>query len=204
MRLKKLLSISLLLSVFLGACDININLDKNKNNDNNTQQNQQQTSNNQNQNVENGTSQSNNQESNPISIDKAKNISYDLMEKEGGVSFKEGDLEYREDKSDDNQIFIESPLFGINGSAKSHIILNRYTGEVIEQDGGPPAPDGPLRPKNGKIDSGTYNILVKYYNNYVYRNGDTVYNYSEEPVPVSQYKEVNAKVWEYIENNMPQ
>ncbi|MCJ1661109.1 hypothetical protein MT341_00540 [Staphylococcus sp. NRL 18/288] len=203
MHFKKFLVVLLLLSLFLGACDININLDKKKSNGNENENTQQHTNNNQTENIQNGQSQNNNQSSDTLSIERAKNIAYQTLNESSSPMFKKSDLKYREDKSDVNQIFIESPLHGINGSAKSHVVLNRYTGEVIEQDGGPPAPDGPLRPENGQIDNETYNVLVKYYNNYVYRQGDTVYEYSNQPVSTEQYSKLSKIVWRYIEKNTP-
>lgn len=204
LHFKKFLVVLLSLSLFLGACDININFDKKKSNSNDSENTQQQTNNSQNNGSQNETSQNNNQTSNPISIDEAKQIAYETWENEDSAFFKKSGLNYREDKSDDNQIFIESPLFGINSSVKSYIILNRYTGEVIEQDSGAPSPDGPLRPKNGKIDSATYNELVKYYNNFVYRQGDPVYEYSDQPVSIEQYNKVSKLVGEYIQKNTNQ
>lgn len=200
LRFKKFLVVPLSLSLFLGACDININFDKKKSNGNDHKNTQQQTNNG----SQNEASQNNNQTSNPISMEEAKQIAYETLENGDGSFFKKSDLKYREDKSDDNQIFIETPLYGINGSVKSHVVLNRYTGGVIEQDGGPPAPDGPLRPENGKIDSETYNLLIKYYNNYVYRQGDPVYEYSDQPVSIEQYNKVSKRVWDYIEKNINQ
>lgn len=196
MYFKKLTILILSSSFLLASCeDININVvqdDKSDNSNISKQQHQtQQQYNNRNQQQRNKT----------ITLDKARAIASDELNANGSFYTTE-DLIYRKDKSNANQVFFETPLFGINSSVKQHVMINRNNGKIIEKDGGPPSQDGPIRSENGKVEYQVYNQLVKYYNNYVYRSGDPVYHYADKPVTVEQYNKVSKLVWEYIDQQL--
>ena len=111
----------------LASCeDININVvqdDKSDNSNISKQQHQtQQQYNNRNQQQRNKT----------ITLDKARAIASDELNANGSFYTTE-DLIYRKDKSNANQAFFETPLFGINSSVKQHVMINRNNGKIIEK-----------------------------------------------------------------------
>lgn len=183
MYFKKLTILIVSSSFWLASCeDININVVQDDKSDNSSISNQQ-------------------QQNKTITLDKARAIAGDELNANGSFYTTE-DLIYRKDKSNANQAFFETPLFGINSSVKQHVMINRNNGKIIEKDGGPPSQDGPIRSENGKVEYQVYNQLVKYYNNYVYRSGDPVYHYADKPVTVEQYNKVSKLVWEYIDQQL--
>ena len=71
-----------------------------------------------------------------------------LTPKTYSISLKNKDeLIYNKDKSNNDEIFIETPFSGINESVKHHAIIDRNTGKIIKTGGAITSPDGPIKAK---------------------------------------------------------
>ncbi|MCY1585315.1 hypothetical protein [Staphylococcus pettenkoferi] len=132
----------------------------------------------------------------PISIDEAKAIAYKADDVQS-LTTDENKLIYNQDRSTDNEIFIETPFGGINSSVKNYAIVNKFTGEIVDSGGAITSPDGFIDDKDGYVNKDIYNTTTDFYNTFVYKEGIPVYEASSEDVPSDQYKDVLDLVNEY-------
>lgn len=147
------------------------------------------------------TNETNNQNSEPVTIDEAKSIAYQVQNLRGYVQNKE-ELIYNKEQSNDDQIFIETPFGGLNMSGKQHAIIDKKTGEIIKTGGGTTHPDGPIKAKNGYIDKDIYNIAADFYNTYVYKQGMPKYEPASSDVPEAKYKKLSKLLNSYRNEQM--
>ncbi|OAO11351.1 MULTISPECIES: hypothetical protein [Staphylococcus] len=172
---------------------------KSKKQSNNAEISQEQNSNQEvqsNSNKEAKTNKQNTQDNEPITIDEAKSIAYKSKDIHGFVQDK-GKLIYNKDKSNNDEVFIETPFGGINTSVKHHAIIDRHTGEIIKTGGGITHPDGPIKAKNGYIDKDVYNTAANFYNTYVHKQGMPKYETTSSDVPEEKYKQLSKLLNSY-------
>lgn len=142
------------------------------------------------------TNEANNQNSQPITIDEAKSIAFNSEDILNFTQNKD-ELIYNKDKSNNDEIFIETPFGGINESVKHHAIIDRNTGKIIKTGGAITSPDGPIKAKNGYIDKDIYNSTTDFYNTYVYKKGMPEFETATSDVPEQKYKELSNIVGNY-------
>ncbi|MCG1377962.1 hypothetical protein K4Q46_11210 [Staphylococcus epidermidis] len=142
------------------------------------------------------TYETNSQNSQPITIDEAKSIAFNSEDILNFTQNKD-ELIYNKDKSNNDEIFIETPFGGINESVKHHAIIDRNTGEIIKTGGAITSPDGPIKAKNGYIDKNIYNSTTDFYNTYVYKKGMPEFETATSDVPEQKYKELSNIVGNY-------
>lgn len=142
------------------------------------------------------TNEANNQISQPITIDEAKSIAFNSEDILNFTQNKD-ELIYNKNKSNNDEIFIETPFGGINESVKHHAIIDRNTGEIIKTGGAITSPDGPIKAKNGYIDKDIYNSTADFYNTYVYKKGMPEFETATSDVPEQKYKELSNIVGNY-------
>ena len=142
------------------------------------------------------TNEANNRNSEPITIDEAKSIAFNSEDILNFTQNKD-ELIYNKNKSNNDEIFIETPFGGINESVKHHAIIDRNTGEIIKTGGAITSPDGPIKAKNGYIDKDIYNSTADFYNTYVYKKGMPEFETATSDVPEQKYKELSNIVGNY-------
>ena len=142
------------------------------------------------------TYETNSQNSQPITIDEAKSIAFNSEDILNFTQNKD-ELIYNKDKSNNDEIFIETPFGGINESVKHHAIIDRNTGKIIKTGGAITSPDGPIKAKNGYINKDIYNSTTDFYNTYVYKKGMPEFETATSDVPEQKYKELSNIVGNY-------
>lgn len=142
------------------------------------------------------TNEANSQNSRTITIDEAKSIAFNSEDILNFTKNKDN-LIYNKDKSNNDEIFIETPFGGINESVKHHPIIDRNTGEIIKTGGAITSPDGPIKAENGYIDKDIYNSTANFYNTYVYKKGMPKFETATSNVPEQKYKELSNIVGNY-------
>src|SRR5699024_8471587 len=80
------------------------------------------------------TNEANSQNSRTITIDEAKSIAFNSEDILNFTQNKD-ELIYNKDKSNNDEIFIETPFGGINESVKHHAIIDKNTGKIIKTGG---------------------------------------------------------------------
>ncbi|MEY8601431.1 hypothetical protein ACWEXQ_05775 [Staphylococcus shinii] len=142
------------------------------------------------------TTEENNQNSKPITIDEAKSIAFNS---EDLVNFTQNkdNLIYNKDKSNNDEIFIETPFGGINESVKHHAIIDRNTGEIISTGSAGTHADGLVKTNDGKVDKKAYNITLDFYNTYIYKKGMPEFETATSDVPEQKYKKLSKIVGNY-------
>lgn len=142
------------------------------------------------------TNEANNRNSKPITIDEAKSIAFNSEDILNFTQNKD-ELIYNKDKSNDDEIFIETPFGGINESVKHHAIIDRNTGEIISTGSAGTHADGLIKTNDGKINKKAYNITLDFYNTYVYKKGMPEFETATSDVPEQKYKELSNIVGNY-------
>lgn len=164
MKLKTLCCISLSSMFLFSACGQNSNETSHNNNNQKTEKKSDtnETSNNQNS-IKNKSDNSNETQSSneqvehsdkTITVAEAKSIVYNSANSQSFQAFVQNkdELIFNKDKSNNNEIFIETPFGGINESVKFYAIVNRHTGEIITTGSAGTHADGLLKTDDGKID----------------------------------------------------
>ena len=156
MKLKTLCCISLSSIFLFSACGQNSNeTSHNNNNQKQKKSDTNETSNNQNSNKNKSDNSNETQSSNEqvehsdktITVAEAKSIVYNSANSQSFKAFvqNKGELIFNKDKSNNNEIFIETPFGGINESVKLYAIVNRHTGEIITTGNAGTHADGLLK-----------------------------------------------------------
>ncbi|EJX19326.1 hypothetical protein I6J35_11555 [Staphylococcus condimenti] len=222
MKLKTLCCISLSSMFLFSACGQNSNETSHNNNNQKTEKKSDtnETSNNQNS-IKNKSDNSNETQSSneqvehsdkTITVAEAKSIVYNSANSQSFQAFVQNkdELIFNKDKSNNNEIFIETPFGGINESVKFYAIVNRHTGEIITTGSAGTHADGLLKTDDGKIDKKAYNITLEFYNTYVYKKGMPKFEEATSDMPAEEYKKLSQLVGDYTkkqkqnENKEPQ
>ncbi|MCY1573103.1 hypothetical protein [Staphylococcus pettenkoferi] len=197
----KLIAIVMISSVLLVACGSNnSNNDEQKNNDH-SQKDDKKTSTNKNKNVSSDENSQQNTQQEPISIEKAKDIAMDYFKKDNQNFFQRNQLEYNQDKSSNDEIFIETPMYGENQSTKGYVKINRYTGEILDSKILGAYPDM-VGPRDGYIPPKVYNAAVDFYNTFVSQGENDKFTHSQTKVTEEEYSKVMKPIGEYQEQYM--
>ncbi|MEJ7151076.1 hypothetical protein WL544_10450 [Staphylococcus epidermidis] len=221
MKLKTLCCISLSSMFLFSACGQNSNETSHNNNQNTEKKSDtNETSNNQNSNKNKSDNSNETQSSNEqvehsdktITVAEAKSIVYNSANSQSFQAFVQNkdELIFNKDKSNNNEIFIETPFGGINESVKFYAIVNRHTGEIITTGSAGTHADGLLKADDGKIDKKAYNITLEFYNTYVYKKGMPKFEEATSDMPAEEYKKLSQLVGDYTkkqkqnENKEPQ
>ncbi|MCG1164952.1 hypothetical protein K4S77_07100 [Staphylococcus epidermidis] len=222
MKLKTLCCISLSSIFLFSACGQNSNETSHNNNNQKTEKKSDtnETSNNQNSNKNKSDNSNETQSSNEqvehsdktITVAEAKSIVYNSANSQSFKAFVQNkdELIFNKDKSNNNEIFIETPFGGINESVKLYAIVNRHTGEIITTGNAGTHADGLLKTDDGKIDKKAYNITLEFYNTYVYKKGMPKFEEATSDMPTEEYKKLSQLVGDYTkkqkqnENKEPQ
>lgn len=138
------------------------------------------------------------QDNQPITIDEAKKIFYNSKNMKAFAQNKD-ELIYNKDKSNNDEVFIETSFGGMNTSVKHHAIIDRNTGEIIKTGGAITYSDGPIDNEDGYIDKDIYNTTADFYNTYVYKQGMPKYEKASSDVPEDKYKKLSKLVGNYSE-----
>lgn len=222
MKLKTLCCISLSSMFLFSACGQNSNETSHNNNNQKTEKKSDtnETSNNQNS-IKNKSDNSNETQSSneqvehsdkTITVAEAKSIVYNSANSQSFQAFVQNkdELIFNKDKSNNNEIFIETPFGGINESVKFYAIVNRHTGEIITTGSAGTHANGLLKTDDGKIDKKAYNITLEFYNTYVYKKGMPKFEEATSDMPTEEYKKLSQLVGDYTkkqkqnENKEPQ
>lgn len=222
MKLKTLCCISLSSMFLFSACGQNSNETSHNNNNQKTEKKSDtnETSNNQNS-IKNKSDNSNETQSSneqvehsdkTITVAEAKSIVYNSANSQSFQAFVQNkdELIFNKDKSNNNEIFIETPFGGINESVKFYAIVNRHTGEIITTGSAGTHANGLLKTDDGKIDKKAYNITLEFYNTYVYKKGMPKFEEATSDMPAEEYKKLSQLVGDYTkkqkqnENKEPQ
>lgn len=221
MKLKTLCCISLSSMFLFSACGQNSNETSHNNNQKTEKKSDtNETSNNQNS-IKNKSDNSNETQSSneqvehsdkTITVAEAKSIVYNSANSQSFQAFVQNkdELIFNKDKSNNNEIFIETPFGGINESVKFYAIVNRHTGEIITTGSAGTHADGLLKTDDGKIDKKAYNITLEFYNTYVYKKGMPKFEEATSDMPAEEYKKLSQLVGDYTkkqkqnENKEPQ
>lgn len=147
-----------------------------------------------------------------ITVAEAKSIVYNSANSQSFQAFVQNkdELIFNKDKSNNNEIFIETPFGGINESVKFYAIVNRHTGEIITTGSAGTHANGLLKTDDGKIDKKAYNITLEFYNTYVYKKGMPKFEEATSDMPAEEYKKLSQLVGDYTkkqkqnENKEPQ
>ncbi|MBF2224510.1 hypothetical protein [Staphylococcus epidermidis] len=221
MKLKTLCCISLSSMFLFSACGQNSNETSHNNNQKTEKKsNTNETSNNQNSNKNKSDNSNETQSSNEqvehsdktITVAEAKSIVYNSANSQSFKAFVQNkdELIFNKDKSNNNEIFIETPFGGINESVKLYAIVNRHTGEIITTGSAGTHADGLIKTDDGKIDKKAYNITLEFYNTYVYKKGMPKFEEATSDMPAEEYKKLSQLVGDYTkkqkqnENKEPQ
>ena len=217
MKFRKLGMLGLSSFIILSACGQNTDNNNKKDNDQNQtqerdkksdetekQSNDEVAENNQNtknqsqgeSNAAEATNEANSQNSRTITIDEAKSIAFNSEDILNFTQNKD-ELIYNKDKSNEDEIFIETPFGGINESVKHHAIIDRNTGEIISTGSAGTHADGLIKTNDGKINKKAYNITLDFYNTYVYKKGMPEFETATSDVPEQKYKELSNIVGNY-------
>ncbi|RIL52462.1 hypothetical protein BUY76_03200 [Staphylococcus equorum] len=209
MKLKTLCCISLSSMFLFSACGQNSNETSHNNNNQKTEKKSDtnETSNNQNS-IKNKSDNSNETQSSneqvehsdkTITVAEAKSIVYNSANSQSFQAFVQNkdELIFNKDKSNNNEIFIETPFGGINESVKFYAIVNRHTGEIITTGSAGTHANGLLKTDDGKIDKKAYNITLEFYNTYVYKKGMPKFEEATSDMPAEEYKKLSQLVGDY-------
>ena len=197
----KLIAIVMMSSVLLVACGSNNSKNDEQKNNDHSQKDDKKTSTNKNKNVSSDENSQQNTQQEPISIEKAKDIAMDYFKKDNQNFFQRNQLEYNQDKSSNDEIFIETPMYGENQATKGYVKINRYTGEILDSKILGAYPDM-VGPRDGYIPPKIYNAAVDFYNTFVSQGEYDKFTHSQTKVTEEEYSKVMKPIGEYQEQYM--
>ena len=197
----KLIATVMMGSVLLVACGNNDSHNAEKKDNDHSQKDDKKTTTNKNKNTSSKENSQQNSQQEPISIEKAKDIAMDYFKKDNQNCFQRNQLEYNQNKSSNDEIFIETPMYGENQSTKGYVKINRYTGEILDSKILGAYPDM-VGPRDGYIHPKIYNAAVDFYNTFVSQGENDKFSHSQTKVTEEEYSKVMKPIGEYQEQYM--
>ncbi|MCY1617507.1 hypothetical protein [Staphylococcus pettenkoferi] len=197
----KLIATVMMGSVLLVACGNNDSHNAEKKDNDHSQKDDKKTTTNKNKNTSSKENSQQNSQQEPISIEKAKDIAMDYFTKDNQNFFQRNQLEYNQNKSNNEAIFIETPMYGENQSTKGYVKINRYTGEILDTKILGAYPDM-VGPRDGYIPPKVYNAAVDFYNTFVSRGENDKFSHSQTKVTEEEYNKVMKPIGEYQDQYM--